>query len=83
MNKKLSFSIWYIILAIWAVILVQDFIHALQKIEELPYSEFKTQGKGRRGRSEQPNTHRQAQAGADPGHQLQRGRDRGGEEGPA
>lgn len=42
MNKKLSFSIWYIILAIWAVILVHDFIHALQKIEELPYSEFKT-----------------------------------------
>jgi cell division protease FtsH len=42
MNKKISFSIWYIILAIWAVILVHDFIHALQKIEELPYSEFKT-----------------------------------------
>ena len=42
MNKKLSFSIWYVILAIWAVILVHDFIHALQQIEELPYSEFKT-----------------------------------------
>ncbi|MDE3034536.1 MAG: ATP-dependent zinc metalloprotease FtsH [Nitrospirota bacterium] len=42
MNKKLSFSIWYIFLAIWAVILVHDFIHALQKIEELPYSQFKT-----------------------------------------
>lgn len=41
MNKKISFSIWYIFLAIWAVILVHDFIHALQKIEELPYSEFK------------------------------------------
>src|SRR5215475_378476 len=42
MNKKISFSIWYIFLAIWAVILVHDFIHALQKVEELPYSEFKT-----------------------------------------
>ena len=42
MNKKVSFSIWYVFLAIWAVILVHDFIHALQKIEELPYSEFKT-----------------------------------------
>ncbi len=28
-------------LAIWAVILVHDFISALQKIEELPYSEFR------------------------------------------
>lgn len=42
MNKKISFSIWYVFLAIWAVILVHDFIHTLQKIEELPYSEFKT-----------------------------------------
>jgi cell division protease FtsH len=42
MNRKISFSIWYVILAVWAVILVHDFIHALQKIEELPYSEFKT-----------------------------------------
>ncbi|HSB44713.1 MAG TPA: ATP-dependent zinc metalloprotease FtsH [Nitrospira sp.] len=42
MNKKVSFSIWYIILAIWAVILVHDFISAVQKIEEFPYSEFKT-----------------------------------------
>jgi cell division protease FtsH len=42
MNRKISFSIWYVILAIWAVILVHDFIQALQKIEELPYSEFKT-----------------------------------------
>jgi cell division protease FtsH len=41
-NKKISFSIWYVILAVWAVILVHDFIHALQRIEELPYSEFKT-----------------------------------------
>ncbi|MEC4890300.1 MAG: ATP-dependent zinc metalloprotease FtsH [Nitrospira sp.] len=42
MNKKISFSIWYVFLAIWAVILVHDFIHALSKVEELPYSQFKT-----------------------------------------
>ena len=42
MNKKISFSIWYVFLAIWAVILVHDFLLAVQKIEELPYSEFKT-----------------------------------------
>lgn len=42
MNNKISFSIWYVFVAIWAVILVHDFIHALQKLEELPYSEFRT-----------------------------------------
>ncbi|MGH7184427.1 MAG: ATP-dependent zinc metalloprotease FtsH, partial [Nitrospiraceae bacterium] len=41
-NKKTSFSILYVILAIGAVILVQDFITATQKIDELPYSEFRT-----------------------------------------
>ena len=41
MNKKVSFSIWYILLAIMAVVFVHDFILALNKVEELPYSEFK------------------------------------------
>jgi cell division protease FtsH len=41
-NNKISFSIWYVFLAIWAVILVHDFIQAMQKIEALPYSEFRT-----------------------------------------
>ena len=41
-NKKISFSIWYVFLAIFAVILVHDFIVAMQKLEELPYSEFRT-----------------------------------------
>ena len=31
-NKKISFSIWYVFVATWAVILVHDFIHALQKL---------------------------------------------------
>lgn len=42
MNKKVSFSIWYVFLAIWAVILIHDFFLAMQKLEEVPYSEFKT-----------------------------------------
>ena len=41
-NKKISFSIWYVFLAIFAVILVHDFIVAMQKVEELPYSEFRS-----------------------------------------
>jgi cell division protease FtsH len=41
MNNKVSFSIWYILLAVMAVVLVHDFILALNKVEELPYSEFK------------------------------------------
>jgi cell division protease FtsH len=41
-NKKVSFSIWYVVLAMIAVILVHDFIVATQKLEELPYSEFRT-----------------------------------------
>jgi cell division protease FtsH len=41
-SKKISFSIWYVFLAIFAVILVHDFIVATQNLEELPYSEFRT-----------------------------------------
>ncbi len=41
MNKTTSFSIWYVLLAIMAVVLVHDFILALNKVEELPYSQFK------------------------------------------
>ncbi|BFU88929.1 MAG: ATP-dependent zinc metalloprotease FtsH [Nitrospira sp.] len=41
MNKKVSFSIWYIFLAVMAVVFVHDLFHALNKVEELPYSEFK------------------------------------------
>ncbi len=41
MNKKVSFSIWYVLLAVMAVVLVHDFIVALNRVEELPYSEFK------------------------------------------
>ena len=43
MTKKVSFSIWYVLLAVMAVVIVHDFILALNQIEELPYSEFKRQ----------------------------------------
>ncbi|MBH0182057.1 MAG: ATP-dependent zinc metalloprotease FtsH [Nitrospira sp.] len=41
MNKKLSFSVWYVLLAVMAVVLVHDFILALNKVEEIPYSQFR------------------------------------------
>ncbi|MCP9468895.1 MAG: ATP-dependent zinc metalloprotease FtsH [Nitrospira sp.] len=41
MNNKVSFSIWYIFLAIMAVVLVHDLIVAMNKVEEVPYSQFK------------------------------------------
>ncbi|MBL8054772.1 MAG: ATP-dependent zinc metalloprotease FtsH, partial [Nitrospira sp.] len=41
MNNKVSFSIWYVLLAMMAVVLVHDLIHTFNKVEELPYSEFK------------------------------------------
>ena len=41
-NKKMSFSILYVFLAIFLIVLTHDFIVATQKPEELPYSEFKT-----------------------------------------
>jgi cell division protease FtsH len=42
MNKKLSFSLWYVLLAVMAVVLVHDFILALNKVEEIPYSQFRS-----------------------------------------
>jgi cell division protease FtsH len=41
MDKKISFSVWYVLLAVMAVILAHDAILALNKVEELPYSQFK------------------------------------------
>ena len=41
MNKKVSFSVGYVLLAIMAVVLVHDFLLALNKVEEVPYSQFK------------------------------------------
>jgi cell division protease FtsH len=41
-NKKISFSVLCAFLTIGAVMFVHNFITPMQKLEELPYSEFKT-----------------------------------------
>jgi cell division protease FtsH len=41
MNKKISFSIWYVILAFWALLLLQSYFSARAQVEEIAYSEFK------------------------------------------
>jgi len=41
-NKKVSFSVLCAFLTIGAVMFVHNFITPMQKLEELPYSEFKT-----------------------------------------
>ena len=41
-NKKISFSVLCVFLTIGAVLFVHNFITPMQKLEELPYSEFKT-----------------------------------------
>src|SRR4029077_4568627 len=41
-NKKISVSIGYVFLAIGAVRSVHNFMMPTQKLEELPYSEFRT-----------------------------------------
>jgi len=41
-NKKTSFSILYVFLAIFLIVITHDFIASTQKLDELPYSEFRT-----------------------------------------
>jgi len=40
MDKKQKFSIWYIILGIWAVLIIHNMIYSALAIKTLPYSEF-------------------------------------------
>jgi cell division protease FtsH len=40
-EKKTQINIWYILAAVLAVLLLQDFLTAARQIETLPYSEFK------------------------------------------
>jgi cell division protease FtsH len=40
MEKKFKFSIWYILLGIWVVILVQNMLSSAFSIRTIPYSEF-------------------------------------------
>ena len=40
MEKHHKFSIWYVLLGIWAVFLIQNYLHSAFAIKTIPYSEF-------------------------------------------
>jgi cell division protease FtsH len=40
MDKKQKFSMWYIILGIWAVLIIHNMIYSALAIKTVPYSEF-------------------------------------------
>ena len=40
MEKTTKFSIWYVVAAVWGVLLIQDFIAAQYQPRYIPYSEF-------------------------------------------
>lgn len=40
MEKHHKFSIWYVLLGIWAVLILQNYLHSAFAIKTIPYSEF-------------------------------------------
>lgn len=42
MEKHHKFSIWYILLGVWAVLIIQNYLHSAFAIKIIPYSEFLT-----------------------------------------
>ena len=42
MEKHYKFSIWYVMLGIWVVLLIQNYLAATFSIKTIPYSEFLT-----------------------------------------
>jgi cell division protease FtsH len=40
MEKHHKFSIWYVLLGIWVVLLIQNYLHSAFAIKTIPYSEF-------------------------------------------
>ena len=56
MNKKVSFSIWYVFLAIWAVILVHDFIMPCRRSKSFPTANSDTRH-GRQSRRGSVSSH--------------------------
>ena len=40
MEKKHKFSIWYVVLGIWIVLLIQNYLSSALSIRTIPYSEF-------------------------------------------
>jgi cell division protease FtsH len=42
MEKKTQLNLWYLLLALMAIVLIRDWWTASQKVEPIPYSEFET-----------------------------------------
>jgi cell division protease FtsH len=40
MEKRQKFSIWYVLLGIWAVLILQQYLVSIFAIETIPYSRF-------------------------------------------
>ena len=40
MEKRHKFSIWYVLLGVWLVLLLQNYITTMFAIKTIPYSEF-------------------------------------------
>ena len=40
MEKHHKFSIWYVLIGIWVVLLLQNYIASMYKVEVIPYSQF-------------------------------------------
>src|SRR5210317_2251392 len=40
MDKKQKFSIWYLMLGIWVVLIIHNMIYSVFAIKTIPYSEF-------------------------------------------
>ena len=40
MEKQHKFSIWYVLLGIWVVLLIQNYLGSALAIKTIPYSEF-------------------------------------------
>ncbi len=40
MDKHYKFSAWYVLLGIWVVLLIQNFLSSALSIRTIPYSEF-------------------------------------------
>ena len=40
MEKRQKFSIWYVLLGIWIVLILQNYITTMFAIKTIPYSEF-------------------------------------------
>ncbi len=43
MKKHYKFSIWYVLLGIWVVLLVQSYIASMLAVPTIPYSQFLAQ----------------------------------------